>query len=142
VIKTVVGHNWGKCMFKMRGKTRVSQEIDLRQYSLLIDNEKAMFSSSAFWGCNVSDNFAYVEVTTHRSDGILHGDRLYLSTKTNFTEDIENGEVMMHRYTIEQHLLLAQTRKARILFGITPIGEVPLCCYFDNITFTIQQYQN
>ncbi len=153
---TLTNHNWGKCMFRMMNKTaRVSQFIDLRHYSRLIDMDKAMYSSSAFFGCNGFTNATYVEVTAHRSDGNLVETQVYLSKNNSFdlslanseiisgpTENEENGDVLMHPYGIKGHRLPKHTLKVRISFGVKSTLDADIWCYFDNITFIIQEYQN
>lgn len=72
----------GDCVFVLTSNgTRVSQFIDLKLYSRLIDLGNAMFSASAFFGCNGSNtsNASYVEVSAHSSDGNLLEIPIYLS---------------------------------------------------------------
>ena len=80
VINMTFGHlHRGDCSFAMKVKTRVSQTIDLRLYSLLMDTGQAVFTASALMGCDVPGNNAYLGVSAHRSDGLIQGQRLYLS---------------------------------------------------------------
>lgn len=81
--------DWGNCTFRMMNKTaRVSQFIELRHYSRLIEVGKAMVSSSAFFGCNGSTNAPYVEVSVHGSDGNLVDTQLYLSKNNIYSFDL------------------------------------------------------
>lgn len=63
----------------MKARTRASQTIDLRHYSRLVDAGEAVFTASAFMGCDVPGNIAYLSVSMHRPDGLIQRERLYLS---------------------------------------------------------------
>jgi hypothetical protein len=77
----------------MMADSRIHQEIDLSVYSLLIKTGKAVFLSSAFVGCNLTGNNAYIEVITLRSDNVAIGNRLYLrGIRTRLSWFFQNNE--------------------------------------------------
>ncbi|CAF3847480.1 unnamed protein product [Adineta steineri] len=130
---------WGNCAFVMTTKSvRASQYIDLRPYSRLIDLDNAMFSSSAFIGCNGSTNASYVEISTHELNGNIMETAVFL----NHIGNTANKNGMMHNYSIQNYRLLKYTHKARVTLGIRSSQPKNTFCYFDNVTFSMQKRFN
>ncbi|CAF1090495.1 unnamed protein product [Adineta steineri] len=126
---------WGNCTFVMTTRdARASQNIDLRLYSRLIDLDNAMFSSSAFIGCNGSTNAPYVEISTHELNGNIMETAVYL----NHTGNTASKVGMMHQYSIQNYRLLKYTHRARVTLGIRLSQPKNTFCYFDNVTFSMQ----
>ncbi|CAF4168589.1 unnamed protein product, partial [Adineta steineri] len=130
---------WGNCAFVMTTTSvRASQYIDLRLYSRLIDLDNAMFSSSAYIGCNGSTNASYVEISTHELNGNIMETAVFL----NHIGNTANKNGMMHNYSIQNYRLLKYTHKARVTLGIRSSQPKNTFCYFDNVTFSMQKRFN
>ena len=128
---------WGKCMFRLMNETaRVSQYIDLRSYSLLVSMNKAMYSASGFIGCTSPTNASYIEITSHDQHGNLLETQMYLD---KFPHSF-NGDFMV-LYAIKNRRIPEQTTQMRVSLGIRSIFDADNSCYFDNLTFAIQEYK-
>ena len=76
---TFDGFNGGNCSFAVKPDGRFRQDIDLRLYSLLIDNGRAGFNASALMGCDRPGEYVYMSVGMHHRDGIIQGHRQHLN---------------------------------------------------------------
>ena len=140
----------------MTVKTRVTQTIDLRLFSLLIDNGEAVFTASALMGCDLPGNRAYLSVIMQRSDGLTQGQRLFLSKNgmtwsfslpTVIVFQLSSGSdgikldntFVMQPYQIRAQKVTKHTRRVAIHFGVEALPAPGVWCYFDNMTLIIRQ---
>ncbi|CAF1377171.1 unnamed protein product [Rotaria sp. Silwood1] len=125
----------GKCSFAVKVKTRVTQIIDLRLYSLLIDAGQGVFAASALMGCDVPGNNAYMSVSMQRSDGLIQGQRLYLSSDGIKLDDT----FVMQPHQIRVQRMIEYTRRVTITFGVETLPKSGTWCYFDHMAFIVRQ---
>ncbi|CAF3516960.1 unnamed protein product [Rotaria sp. Silwood1] len=116
-------------------KTRVTQIIDLRLYSLLIDAGQGVFAASALMGCDVPGNNAYMSVSMQRSDGLIQGQRLYLSSDGIKLDDT----FVMQPHQIRVQRMIEYTRRVTITFGVETLPKSGTWCYFDHMAFIVRQ---
>ncbi|CAF1334146.1 unnamed protein product [Rotaria magnacalcarata] len=125
----------GNCSFATQAKTRVSQILDLRLYSVLIDAGQAVFSAKALIGCDVPGNVAYLSVSMQRSDALIQGQRLFLSSDNTKLD----AAFVMQPYEIRVQRVIKGTRRVAINFGVDTLPQPGVWCYFDNMTFIVRQ---
>lgn len=70
---------WGNCSFLLLSKTKVYQDIDLTEHSVLIDANHSAFSFLGFANCEE----AYFGIDIYRSDNILYQSIPFSSTNCN-----------------------------------------------------------
>ncbi|CAF4596236.1 unnamed protein product [Rotaria socialis] len=135
---TFGGFDRGNCSFSVQAKTRVSQIIDLRLYSVLIDAGQAVFSASALIGCDVPGNVAYLSVSMQRSDALIQGQRLFLSSDNTKLD----SAFVMQPYEIRVQRVIKGTRRVIINFGVETLPLPDLHIRIDMATTITEEEQD
>ncbi|CAF1125832.1 unnamed protein product [Didymodactylos carnosus] len=125
-------NNFGRCYFLAFETARVYQQINVGNYSLLIDQEKAQYNLSAYLGCV-------------KHDGQMHG-TVWIDFVTNeelFTGNRDFGLLATKgmRYNTILGIIPYKTRRIEVNIEYTNFvdNEKVKLCIFDNIQLSIKK---
>ncbi|CAF3419958.1 unnamed protein product [Rotaria sp. Silwood1] len=126
---TTISEN--NCYFQANSTSRFIQDIDLNQYSTLIDNNQARYNVSAFLGCssNNSSNWATVEIRFVNEQKSFENNQIHVIHYGKSWRSLSNNS-----------LIPIGIRTVQIMIGayITDSSEDFFsCCAIDDVNFNI-----